>query len=64
MQTAANQDRDLTLLRGKGMEPFELLDGADPANKERRNELFGISGIRGKADIRFLVIGVGVVDWR
>lgn len=45
-QQQANQDRALTLLRGQGIEPA-LVDGSDPTQKDRRNELFGISGIRG-----------------
>lgn len=43
----ANQDLVATMLTSHGIEPV-LLDGADPNNKERRNELFGISGIRAK----------------
>mmetsp|Transcript_24426 Transcript_24426/g.56921 ORF Transcript_24426/g.56921 Transcript_24426/m.56921 type:complete len:121 (-) Transcript_24426:148-510(-) len=42
---ATNQSRALTMLNSKGV-PFETIDGMDPNQRERRNELFGISGIR------------------
>eukprot|EP00980_Cylindrotheca_fusiformis_P023732 scaffold10878_cov131-Cylindrotheca_fusiformis.AAC.1 len=44
----ANQDLVLTMLNSHGIHDPVLVDGANPNNKERRNELFGISGIRAK----------------
>lgn len=43
---ATHQDRSLTIMKGKGT-PFEVVDGMDPNQKKRRNQLFEISGIRG-----------------
>jgi hypothetical protein len=34
---------------------METIDGAKPENKEKRNELFGVSGIRAKYPQFFLV---------
>eukprot|EP00980_Cylindrotheca_fusiformis_P019294 scaffold6614_cov88-Cylindrotheca_fusiformis.AAC.5 len=51
----ANQDLVVTMLASHGIEPV-VLDGADPKNKERRNELFGISGIRAKYPQLFTVV--------
>jgi hypothetical protein len=50
---AANQSRALTLLQAKGT-PFLTVDGMDPEQKEKRNELFGISQIRGNYPQFFL----------
>lgn len=47
LEQRTNQDRAITMLQAKGI-PFEEIDGGDPACKDRRNELFGISGVRGK----------------
>jgi hypothetical protein len=55
-QQLANQDRALTLLLAQGIEP-ELLDGSDPTSKDRRNELFGISGIRANYPQFFILQG-------
>jgi hypothetical protein len=47
----ANQDRAMAMITSKfgdNNELVEIVDGTDPSNKERRNELFGISGIRAK----------------
>jgi hypothetical protein len=52
----ANQDLVVTMLESQGIEPV-LLDGADPSNKDRRNELFGISGIRAKYPQLFVTAG-------
>ena len=46
-EQVANQDRALTILRSRGFEP-EIVDGADPAQQERRNKFFAVSGLRGK----------------
>jgi hypothetical protein len=43
LQWVANQDTIVTMLEAQGMTPT-LLDDADPSNKERRDELFEISG--------------------
>jgi len=48
------QDRALTILKGMQVSP-EQLDGAIPANRERRNELFVISGIRAHYPQFFLI---------
>merc|ERR1711865_162349 len=42
------QDRALTILKGMGIDPeqLELIDGSDPDHRQRRNDLFAISGIR------------------
>ena len=53
------QDRALTILKGMRIDPqhLEQLDGADPDPniRERRNELFAISGIRAQYPQFFLV---------
>mmetsp|Transcript_7824 Transcript_7824/g.11571 ORF Transcript_7824/g.11571 Transcript_7824/m.11571 type:complete len:91 (-) Transcript_7824:621-893(-) len=43
---ASNQSKTMTILDGKKV-PFEKVDGMDPEQRDRRNELFNISGIRG-----------------
>lgn len=43
---ATHQDRSLTIMKGRGT-PFEMVDGMDPSQTMRRNQLFAISGIRG-----------------
>ena len=57
----AAQERALTILKGmkieRGSELFEVLDGADPNHRTRRNELFAISGLRAKYPQFFLVDG-------
>ena len=50
----ANQDLVATMMESQGLAP-QILDGADPANRERRNELFGISGLRAKYPQLFAV---------
>jgi hypothetical protein len=57
-QQVANQDRALTVLKAQDIDP-ELVDGSDPSQRDRRNELFGISGNRGKYPQFFLVEGSG-----
>ena len=49
-----NQQRAMQCFEALGL-PYETLDGADPANKEIRNELFRISGTRGVYPLFFLV---------
>jgi len=51
------QDRALTILKGMRIDSqhLEQLDGADPKQIERRNELFAISGIRAHYPQFFLV---------
>jgi hypothetical protein len=51
---STNQKRATAMLEIYNLEP-QYLDGADPVHKERRNELFGISGIRGNYPQFFLV---------
>jgi len=52
-----SQDRAFTIIKGMGIGPerMEVVDGSMPANKEKRNELFGVSGIRAKYPQFFLV---------
>jgi len=65
-ETVANQEKAYTVLAANGIN-FDAIDGADPVNKDRRNELFDISGIRGKYPQFFLVKDDGSVtfwgDW-
>eukprot|EP00531_Pseudo-nitzschia_arenysensis_P008940 CAMPEP_0116118360 /NCGR_PEP_ID=MMETSP0329-20121206/2061_1 /TAXON_ID=697910 /ORGANISM="Pseudo-nitzschia arenysensis, Strain B593" /LENGTH=1937 /DNA_ID=CAMNT_0003611979 /DNA_START=138 /DNA_END=5948 /DNA_ORIENTATION=- len=51
------QDRALTILKGMEISPdqMETVDGADPIKKERRDELFDISGVRGNYPQFFLI---------
>mmetsp|Transcript_17367 Transcript_17367/g.25489 ORF Transcript_17367/g.25489 Transcript_17367/m.25489 type:complete len:111 (+) Transcript_17367:106-438(+) len=51
---ASNQRRAITILDSKGI-PYETIDGMDPDQRDRRNELFGISGVRGNYPQFFLV---------
>jgi len=46
-QTGSRQQNAFTLLDVKNI-AYETLDGADPVNKDRRNDLFSLSGIRAK----------------
>jgi hypothetical protein len=46
-ELVANQEKAFTILQACGI-PFTTLDGAAPENKDRRNELFDMSGIRAK----------------
>jgi len=57
MEVSANQNRAETILRGLHLPPneIEILDGCDPSVKDRRNELFNISGIRAKYPQLFLI---------
>ena len=43
---ASAQNNSLSLLNARRV-LYEVVDGADPAQVDRRNELFRISGIRG-----------------
>ena len=45
-QQRSNQERAIVALRANNI-PFEEIDGSDPSNQDRRNELFEISGLRG-----------------
>ena len=45
-QQQANQNKAMVMLKAKKIQP-EQVDASDPANRDRRNFLFGISGIRG-----------------
>ena len=55
-EVVANQQTALTILKANRVS-FETVDGADPANKERRNQLFAISGIRAKYPQFFMCEG-------
>ena len=49
----ANQEKALTVLAANDI-PFETLDGADPENKDRRNQLFSL-GVRAQYPQFFIV---------
>ena len=49
-----NCRRALQLLRAKNVDYIEV-DGMDPSQKSRRDELFGISGVRGSYPQIFVV---------
>ena len=53
-QQVADQDRAQTLFKVRQIDT-QLLDGSDPTNKPRRDELFRISGIRANYPQFFLV---------
>jgi len=57
LKQRTSQDRAFTILNGIGISPdqMETVDGAMATNKEKRNELFGVSGIRAKYPQFFLV---------
>ncbi|CAB9523382.1 saccharopine dehydrogenase [Seminavis robusta] len=57
LEVASNQTRVQGILKGLHLpkEEVEVMDGCEPSVKERRNELFGISGIRAKYPQLFLV---------
>uniref|UniRef100_A0A7S2YFX2 Saccharopine dehydrogenase NADP binding domain-containing protein n=1 Tax=Entomoneis paludosa TaxID=265537 RepID=A0A7S2YFX2_9STRA len=46
-EVVANQQNAMLILDSNKVN-YKTLDGADPENKDRRNELFGISGLRAK----------------
>lgn len=50
-----NQSKALSILDAHGI-PYETLDGADPVNKDRRSQLFALSGSSGKYP-QFFTIG-------
>lgn len=50
----ANSDMCLTILQAKGIDPV-VLDASDPENKEQRDKLFKISGLRGNYPQIFMV---------
>ncbi|GKZ00081.1 hypothetical protein MPSEU_000961500 [Mayamaea pseudoterrestris] len=64
-ESVANQEMAYTILDGLNL-PYDKLDGAEPVNKDRRNELFDISGIRGQYP-QFFIVHQGVTtyfgDW-
>ena len=57
LQQKSHQDRALTILKGLNVrnEQMVTVDGAKPENREKRNALFGVSGIRAKYPQFFLV---------
>ena len=56
-KSSADSSRAMTMLALKNL-PYEIVDGMDPAQKERRNELFDLSGRRGVYPQFFLVSSV------
>lgn len=57
IQIKTNQERAFTILKGMKVEgdQLEIVDGAKAPNREKRNELFGVSGIRAKYPQFFVV---------
>jgi hypothetical protein len=55
-QDRANQDLLMTLIKTNGFEDPEILDGSDLKFKDRRNDLFNISGIFAKYPQLFAVL--------
>jgi hypothetical protein len=55
-----NQKLMRTLLQSQGFLEMDLLDGADPHHKSRRNELFEISGMRANYPQLFVVAGTKI----
>ena len=49
----SNQEKALVMLQCRKL-PFVLVDGSDPIERDLRNDLFGISGIRGNYPQLFL----------
>lgn len=54
----ASYQRAVSILNAKSI-PFESVDGSVASNRERRNELFATSGVRGQYPQFFLVDGGG-----
>jgi len=70
LEQRSNQERALTILKGLklGDDAMEVVDGARPDNKDRRNELFGVSGTRAQYPQFFMVCGKSgqtefLADW-
>ena len=69
LQQRTKQDRALSILKGRKINNIEEVDGSAPINKDLRNLLFGISGVRGDYPQFFLlndqdnVIYLGNYDW-
>jgi len=61
-QVIENQERAYVALKAAGID-YQTIDGADPACKVHRNELFSISGLRAKYPQFFLVDGRTTVFW-
>ena len=61
-EVVANQQMTTTVLDNNGVK-YDTLDGANADNRTRRNELFGISGIRAKYPQFFLVKGNSTTYW-
>jgi hypothetical protein len=66
-EVTANQEKAFTILKSEGI-AYDTLDGADPSNKDKRNELFETSGIRAKYPQFFLTDVLGQTtfwgDWQ
>ena len=61
-EVVQNQQNATAILNSNGVK-YTTLDGADPTNKERRNELFAISGLRAKYPQFFLIEGDRTLFW-
>jgi hypothetical protein len=53
-QVVSRQDRAFAILGARSI-PYDEIDGSDPRNKDRRNELFALSNLRAKYPQFFLV---------
>lgn len=58
----SNQEKTLVMLQCKKL-PFSTIDGSDPFEKDRRDQLFEISGIRGNYPQLFLQKEHGQIDF-
>jgi hypothetical protein len=61
-EVAVQQDKLLTALNAQAVEHMTV-DGADPACKDQRNDLFALSGLRGKYPQIFVTDGTVVRYW-
>jgi len=58
----SNQEKTMLILQCKRL-PFEVVDGSDPDERDLRNSLFGISGIRGNYPQLFLQQSDGKISF-
>jgi len=61
LQQRTEQDRAMSILRGRKIRNIEEVDGSKVGNKDRRNALFQISGQRGKYPQFFLEKGGNII---
>jgi short subunit dehydrogenase-like uncharacterized protein len=61
-EVTVQQNKLLSALDGHGIS-YKVIDGADPSNKEQRNNLFAISGLRGQYPQIFVADGTDINFW-